>query len=780
MLKCRRINEVFMNNFFKRFSIIFILTLLFSLPVFSQDWYLCVGSFKNEKNAQTLVESLKYNGFDSIIDNYEKDSELYYRVLLAQSYSDRNLARSKIKDIEKDPIIKKLKISGIWICTASEKITKKVETQTPLDVTKELVIEKEAEKKTTKTVEEKPKTSEKTSSKTKATESTKKSDKTTTSKKTTKKSSAKTETKAAVTDAKSVATVEKVEVKPIEEELPPIEDEVYDSDLLSQAKKYEKEIAEKNKIAEKTTVSEEPAKESAKETDKEVIPETENEAESEANVETKTEENVETKTEAKVEAEPELETETERPAESSEAAVTPAPVKEETEEPEELPSITLEINNAASDFLKVNYAEELAFSEEKPYTVFVRSYRDAKRAEYDKKRLGLIDSQPSVLKTYSDANGFLFSLYAGAFETQEEAEELAENLEKLGIENTQVRNYNVLYSSIKKYNDFVMNNTITAFNLEKAKLPEGLNADISTCIKDFPLNYDYELEELIIYDVQNVLDADEEDNEYIQDLDNYIYQKNKVSAAITCILKDPLYENSLTVYIQHGKDFTIDEFKTETERKITVGIEDYHGYISEVDGIYIFTGTNDENDSLIKITSDNLSDISFNSYLTTVFEQNGLYNNNSFKNSLASIAKAAPEKEREFEYCIIGNIKEADAEESFGDFAKAVTGNTWIWSYFYQEDQQIEVMSLNLIYDWLSEKYYADFMDNKMELQISETNRPSFVPFVDSWYYKDNSEELIELSAKVKSYFITASAYEDSLTERELVYFIEDTELLKH
>lgn len=779
MLKCRRINEVFMNNFFKRFSIIFILTLLFSLPVFSQDWYLCVGSFKNEKNAQTLVESLKYNGFDSIIDNYEKDSELYYRVLLAQSYSDRNLARSKIKDIEKDPIIKKLKISGIWICTASDKITKKTETQTPLDVTNELVIEKEAEKKTTKTVDTNPKTSEKTSSKTKATESTKKSDKTTTNKKTTKKSSAKTETKPVVTDAKSVATVEKVEVKPIEEELPPIEDEVYDSDLLSQAKKYEKEIAEKNKIAEKTTVSEEPAKESAKETDKEAIPETENEAESEAKVETK----VETEPETETETEPELETETERPAESSEAAVTPAPSKEETEkteEPEELPSITLEINNAASDSLKVNYAEELAFSEEKPYTVFVRSYRDAKRAEYDKKRLGLTDSQPSVLKTYSDANGFLFSLYAGAFETQEEAEELAENLKKLGINNTQVRNYNLLYSSIKKYNDFVMNNTVTAFNLENAKLPEGLNADISTCIKDFPLNYDYELEELIIYDVKTVLDVDEEDDEYIQDLDNYIYQKNKVSAAITCILKDPLYENSLTVYIQHGKDFTIDEFKTETERKITVGIEDYHGYISEVDGIYIFTGINDENDSLIKITSDNLSDISFNSYLTTVFEQNGLYNNNSFKNSLASIAKAAPEKEREFEYCIIGNIKEADAEESFGDFAKAVTGNTWIWSYFYQEDQQIEVMSLNLIYDWLSEKYYADFMDHKMELQISETNRPSFVPFVDSWYYKDNSEELIELSAKVKSYFITASAYEDSLTERELVYFIEDTELLKH
>ena len=71
-------------------------------------------------------------------------------------------------------------------------------------------------------------------------------------------------------------------------------------------------------------------------------------------------------------------------------------------------------------------------------------------------------------------------------------------------------------------------------------------------------------------------------------------------------------------------------------------------------------------------------------------------------------------------------------------------------------------------------------MNKQMELQISETNRPSFVPFVDSWYYKEASEQLIQLSAKVKSFFIVASAFEDPFTERDLVYFIEDTELLRH
>lgn len=771
-----------MNNFFKRFSIIFLLTLLFSLPVFSQDWYLCLGSFKNEKNAQALVESLKYNGFDSIIDNYEKNSELYYRVLLAPGYSDRNIARSKIKEIEKNPVIKKLKISGIWICTASDKITASPAPQKPVDVTKDVVIEKEAEKPTpaaiTPTEEVPVQTTDAKSVNTVSQTESKKAE--------TKKSE---EKKAETTDkASSKKTTKKTTAKPekdvLQEELPPIEeDEVYDSDMLSQAKKIEKEIAAKNAATSKTqvketaeTVAEKEEKETESPVEAENLEAESSIAEESSNTETESsateEENAEESKEAEKSEEPEEENAEDLKEEEEKE-------EEKEEEEEELPSITLEINNAATDSLKVNYAEDVAFSEEKPYTLFVRSYRDSKRAEYDKKRLEMLDSQPSVIKTYSEAKGFLFNLYAGAFETQEEAEELAKSLEKLGIENTEIQNYNLIYSSIKKYNDFVLNTAITAFNLENARIPDSLNADIQSCIKDFPLNNDYEIEEMIIYDVKNII-ADEVDDEWTQDLENYIYQKERVTAAVTSILKDPLYGNSLTVYVQKGKAFNTEEIKTETERKITIGIEDYHGFISEEDDIYTFTGINADNDLLIKIVADNLTDIQFNTYLTTVFAQNELYNNSSFKNSIASIAKANLEKGRKFETCLIGKIKEEDAREIYGDYAKTVSGNTWIWSYFSQDDEQIESISLNLIYDWLSEKYYDDFMNKQMELQISETNRPSFVPFVDSWYYKEASEQLIQLSAKVKSFFIVASAFEDPFTERDLVYFIEDTELLKH
>ena len=420
-----------MNNFFKRFSIIFLLTLLFSVPVFSEEWYLCMGSFKNEKNAQSLVESLKYNGFDSIIDNYEKNSELYYRVLLAQSYSDRNTARSKIKEFENNPVIKKLKINGIWICTASENLTKKLEPKTPVDVTKDLVIEKEGESptekaqaektqpekapavetpsvdaknvstvstaKTTETTKTTESTKAKTTDKAKSTEKKKSKESTKKTAKDTSKDTAKDTSKESTKASDKTKTEDKKNDELVQEELPPIEEEVFDSDLIAQAKKIEKEIAEKNAASSASAVDAKSVNTlvTAKETE-ESLPK-----DAEAQEETAPAEEAEAETESETVSESGEEEKTE--TEATEAAESE---KEKEEEPEELPSITLEINNAATDSLKVNYAEDVAFSEQKPYTVFVRSYRDAKRAEFDKKRLDLFDSQASVIKTYSEARGF--------------------------------------------------------------------------------------------------------------------------------------------------------------------------------------------------------------------------------------------------------------------------------------------------------------------------------------------------------------------------------------
>jgi len=770
-----------------------------------------MGSFKNEKNALTLVQSLKAKGFDSIIDNYEKNSELYYRVLLAEGYEDRNEARSKIKEIEKNPDIKKLKIAGIWICTGSDKLkesknekapeeTKAAKpaekAKSPVDVTKDLVIEdtskttatvdaKNIQKAKTTTAETKTTAKKSTESDSKKASENKKasgSKKTASSKKAEDKKTDDKKTEA-VSTAPKVKEVESTDKKAAEskeneliaQELPPIEEEDLKLDLVAQAKKIEKEIAEKNKKAEEKT-EEASLTEASEEGDKietseakavaeeeAPLPQTSEEVKEEAEAET---EDVYTETE-------EADTETEEAERESEASEEEAKTDTEIDE---LPSISLAIDAAAAASLKVNYAEDLLFSEEKPYTVFVRSYRDEKRALYDKNRLALFNYQGSIVKTYSKAKGYFFNLYAGAFESQEEAEELAEAMKITGIEATEIQNYNTIYSSIKKYNDYVLNNTITPFSMENTKAPESLSKELQACIRYFPLNEDYEIEELIAYDF-NTIKAEELEDEYIQDLDNFIYQKENVNAAITCILNDSLFENNLTVYIQKGSSFTPDGIKTETTRKITVGIEDYDGFISEEEGIYTFTGLNQDGDTLIKIVADNLTQVLFNNYLTTIFDENALYENTSFKNAICSIAKGSTEEERRFVYFVTAAINENDALEDFGAYAKVFAGNSWTWSYFIQKDEIIEVMSTNIIYDKLAAEYYEAFTNNQMELDISEKNRPSFVPFVDSWYFQN--EESSELFALVKAYIITANA-STSLSERDLVYFIEDTELLKH
>lgn len=110
----------------KKIILTFLLTVMFVLPAFTEAWYLCLGSYRQESNAQALINSLKEENIGAIIDNYEKDSVPYFRVFLEEYYPTIDIARDKITEIEALPIMKKLKVSGIWVCFGSEKLQEEV------------------------------------------------------------------------------------------------------------------------------------------------------------------------------------------------------------------------------------------------------------------------------------------------------------------------------------------------------------------------------------------------------------------------------------------------------------------------------------------------------------------------------------------------------------------------------------------------------------------------------------------------------------------------------
>lgn len=100
-------------KFMKKFTLIFIISLIFA-SVFADDYYVCLGSFKEEKYYSAFTEKLKNAGFDTIV--VEADSKIgkTNRVLLDEKYPSMDAAHERILALKKDPRTRKLGISGIW------------------------------------------------------------------------------------------------------------------------------------------------------------------------------------------------------------------------------------------------------------------------------------------------------------------------------------------------------------------------------------------------------------------------------------------------------------------------------------------------------------------------------------------------------------------------------------------------------------------------------------------------------------------------------------------
>ena len=79
----------------KRGAILLVLFLLFSSNcLFSEDWFVCLGSFKIKQNAQNRVAELEKYDIASFVYEAETNGQILYRVLFDEVYEDRVAARS--------------------------------------------------------------------------------------------------------------------------------------------------------------------------------------------------------------------------------------------------------------------------------------------------------------------------------------------------------------------------------------------------------------------------------------------------------------------------------------------------------------------------------------------------------------------------------------------------------------------------------------------------------------------------------------------------------------
>lgn len=113
---------------FKKILTIVAVLFLLTIEVFSQEWNICLGSFKNFQNAEIRVELLKKEGISTNIQEYKKnDNETFYRVVYSEKLQTRIDAETSKEKLENHPTIKKLGIKDIWFIRQTENKEKSIE-----------------------------------------------------------------------------------------------------------------------------------------------------------------------------------------------------------------------------------------------------------------------------------------------------------------------------------------------------------------------------------------------------------------------------------------------------------------------------------------------------------------------------------------------------------------------------------------------------------------------------------------------------------------------------
>ncbi len=93
-------------------SVIFFISAAF---VFSEDWYVVLGSFKNEQNAVERVKLLDGEGIKTFIGKANQNNRTLYRVFYDEGFSKSSLAVKTQKNLEKKSVVSHLE-TPLW-CT---------------------------------------------------------------------------------------------------------------------------------------------------------------------------------------------------------------------------------------------------------------------------------------------------------------------------------------------------------------------------------------------------------------------------------------------------------------------------------------------------------------------------------------------------------------------------------------------------------------------------------------------------------------------------------------
>ncbi len=404
--------------------------------------------------------------------------------------------------------------------------------------------------------------------------------------------------------------------------------------------------------------------------------------------------------------------------------------------------------------------EEVPLSEENPYSVLVRSYREEEKAAGDRDRLKAQDIYAYVLKKYDEKSLFKFDLHAGAFRTEEEAEEYQEVLEEKGITDTEVADYEDFAEDLEKYDEVVSQKEVT-LNSGAYKMPEVISENVRKTISQFPVNRDFQIVEVTIVDCKNLEASGNDLSDEIGDVPSDLFDMDEIDSYSYVKYRDELFDKELEVYIVQSEkeipgienlyDYKLDE-SVKKDFRTNYGI--LHSYILNEyeDEVFLF-GYSDDKKMGVLMAAENFSEKAFEAFMECSYSDSSLLVYPQIRRTLY-VLPDNPETERNF---LVYKLEEVDGsyaeERNYVDWSLPIVGTWRARSYFDQNEEVVFMAFFDLDYDYNAEKVHGMFMTEKSGNEISESNKPVDVNGSKGWYLGYGSGG--ELSFAHSSYIIS-------------------------
>ena len=409
--------------------------------------------------------------------------------------------------------------------------------------------------------------------------------------------------------------------------------------------------------------------------------------------------------------------------------------------------------------LEKNSVEENTFTEEKPYSVVINTYKEESVAQTDKERLKEKEIDSYIVKKYDDEELFSFDLNSGAYKTKEKAEQHKEIIEEAGVVTKEVVDFTQEKEAIKKYDEVVQNEDIV-FDHGIYVAPEILSESVQNVLNNFPVNKFYQIEEAYIYDVKNC-----RKNEISDDSESIVSELLKIEniEAISCVLyNDELFDKQIIVFMAEAGD-AFDFFKEESspiiarDFKIKDGVMLCDIYKKEIENSenegFILYGNCPEKNLYLYMYSENFTQEEFLAFLDSNSEGEDLLIYPQMRRTLLVLPDENAGVKRDFCKFELKKIgMDYARERNYSNWSIPIVGHWNANAYLVQDSEKLQVGFFDLDYDYNAKSIHQLFMNEKNGIAINDDNHPQEINDVSGWFLNNYSNK--ELSFSTKSYII--------------------------